>query len=176
MHVEHLKRLELLMSRVSHNWNKLTAVHARNLCRKSRTPHIPQGQRNGVMCCGRVHCSFRKVTATTCCARRIQGVNTSKRCYSGYSGTWVLLCTRMAWLSHVANISSDLSRCNGVKYLGGPERDHACQASCGTLFPPWLVVLVLRSCQSPTWIWLVNYLHLHLLSYRAVWRSPCPRQ
>ena len=28
--------------------------------------------------------------------------------------------------------------------------------------PPWLVVPVLRSCQSPTWIWLVNYLHLHL--------------
>ena len=28
--------------------------------------------------------------------------------------------------------------------------------------PPWLVVPVLRSCQSPIWIWLVNYLHLHL--------------
>ena len=28
--------------------------------------------------------------------------------------------------------------------------------------PPWLVVPVLRSCQSPKWIWLVNYLHLHL--------------
>ena len=31
---------------------------------------------------------------------------------------------------------------------------------CG--LPPWLVVPVLRSCQSPIWIWLVNYLHLHL--------------
>ena len=28
--------------------------------------------------------------------------------------------------------------------------------------PPWLLVPVIRSCQSPTWIWLVNYLHLHL--------------
>ena len=28
--------------------------------------------------------------------------------------------------------------------------------------PPWLVVPVLRSCQSPTWVWLVNYLHLNL--------------
>ena len=30
------------------------------------------------------------------------------------------------------------------------------------VYPPWLVVPVLRSCQSPIWIWLVNYLHLHL--------------
>ena len=28
--------------------------------------------------------------------------------------------------------------------------------------PPWLVVPVIRSCQSPTWIWLVNHLHVHL--------------
>ena len=28
--------------------------------------------------------------------------------------------------------------------------------------PPWLVVPVLRSCQSPIWIWLVNYMNLHL--------------
>ena len=28
--------------------------------------------------------------------------------------------------------------------------------------PPWLVVPVIRSCQSPIRIWLVNYLHLHL--------------
>ena len=27
---------------------------------------------------------------------------------------------------------------------------------------PVLVVPVIRSCQSPIWIWLVNYLHLHL--------------
>ena len=27
--------------------------------------------------------------------------------------------------------------------------------------PPWLVVPVLRSCQSPIRIWLVNYLQLH---------------
>ena len=26
-----------------------------------------------------------------------------------------------------------------------------------------LVVPVLRSCQSPIWIWLVNYLHLHYI-------------
>ena len=28
--------------------------------------------------------------------------------------------------------------------------------------PPWLVVPVIRSCQSLIWIWLVNHLHLHL--------------
>ena len=27
----------------------------------------------------------------------------------------------------------------------------------------WLVAPVIRSCQSPTWIWLVNCLHLHVL-------------
>ena len=27
---------------------------------------------------------------------------------------------------------------------------------------PLGLVPVLRSCQSPIWIWLVNYLHLHL--------------
>ena len=32
--------------------------------------------------------------------------------------------------------------------------------------PPWLVVPVLRSCQSPTWIWLVNYLHYITLHER----------
>ena len=30
--------------------------------------------------------------------------------------------------------------------------------------PPWLVVSVIRSCSSPIWIWLVNYLHLHIWS------------
>ena len=33
------------------------------------------------------------------------------------------------------------------------------------VYPPGLlplVVPVIRSCQSPIWIWLVNYLHLHL--------------
>ena len=30
------------------------------------------------------------------------------------------------------------------------------------VFPTWLVVPVIRSCQSPIWIWLVNYLHLRL--------------
>ena len=41
--------------------------------------------------------------------------------------------------------------------------------------PPRLVVPVLRSCQSPIRIWLVNYLHLHLhLHIRASIRStPC---
>ena len=28
--------------------------------------------------------------------------------------------------------------------------------------PPWLVVPVVRTCQSPMWTWLVNYLHSHL--------------
>ena len=35
--------------------------------------------------------------------------------------------------------------------------------------PPRLVVPVLRSCQSPIWIWLVNYLHLHL--HLHAWES-----
>ena len=35
--------------------------------------------------------------------------------------------------------------------------------------PPWLVVPVLRSCQSLIWIWLVNYLHLHLLLHSMIW-------
>ena len=30
------------------------------------------------------------------------------------------------------------------------------------VYPPRLVVPVFQSCQSPTRIWLVNYLHLHL--------------
>ena len=28
--------------------------------------------------------------------------------------------------------------------------------------PPWLVVPVIRRCQIPIWIWLVNYLHLQV--------------
>ena len=43
--------------------------------------------------------------------------------------------------------------------------------------PPWLVVPVFRSCQSPIWIWLVNYLHLHLhLQVRASTHTPVPHQ
>ena len=41
-------------------------------------------------------------------------------------------------------------------------------------FPPWLVVPVLRSCQSPIriWLWLVDYLHLHLQDAHAFCRFP----
>ena len=48
---------------------------------------------------------------------------------------------------------------------GGPSLDHAqhClrRSQCHE-YTHVLVVPVLRSCQSPTWIWRVNYLHLHL--------------
>ena len=43
---------------------------------------------------------------------------------------------------------------------GGPVS--RVQLSEGGFQVVWLVVPVLRSCQSPIWIWLVNYLHLHL--------------
>ena len=46
-----------------------------------------------------------------------------------------------------------------------PPPQRACPQAPGGFpggLPPWLVVPVLRSCQSPIWIWLVNYLHLHL--------------
>ena len=38
------------------------------------------------------------------------------------------------------------------------HRRRCCQLRAVT----WLVVPVIRSCQSPIWIWLVSYLHLHL--------------
>ena len=40
------------------------------------------------------------------------------------------------------------------------------------VLPPRLVVPVLRSCQSPIWIWLVDYLHLHL---HLLAHAPPPR-
>ena len=36
------------------------------------------------------------------------------------------------------------------------------QLSDGGFQVVWLVVPLIRSCQSPIWIWLVNHLHLHL--------------
>ena len=49
--------------------------------------------------------------------------------------------------------------------------------SPGNVYPHGLVVPVIRSCQSPIRIWLVNYLHLHLHLHCAVARSlfcSCP--
>ena len=54
-----------------------------------------------------------------------------------------------------------LSQRSPVCVEGGPSRTTTAGPRERQL-PPWLVVPVLRSCQSPIWIWLVNYLHLHL--------------
>ena len=37
-----------------------------------------------------------------------------------------------------------------------------------TQHPHWLEVPVIRSCQSPVWIWHVNYLHLRFHTYLIV--------
>ena len=37
--------------------------------------------------------------------------------------------------------------------------------------PPWLVVPVIRRCQRPIRIWLVNYSHLHIYKASSGW--PC---
>ena len=39
------------------------------------------------------------------------------------------------------------------------------------VYPLWLVVPVIQSCQTPIWIWLVNHLHLQLHGAEGVLRD-----
>ena len=45
------------------------------------------------------------------------------------------------------------------------------EGGCQVVYPLWLVVPVIRSCQTPIWIWLVNYLHLQLHGAEGVLRD-----
>ena len=53
-----------------------------------------------------------------------------------------------------------------VVYCREMHVSHACHmhepGTDARIWTPWLVVPVIRSCQSPIWIWLENYLQFHL--------------
>ena len=80
-----------------------------------------------------------------------------------------LLLPLHMWHCHVFQVITLSAPCTTVMCdtcTADPLTGHACCHTNHTTInhttPPWLVVPVIRSCQSPIWIWLVNYLHLHL--------------
>ena len=68
-------------------------------------------------------------------------------------------CMRMCGLTDRHTVLTGCGHRDGG--LDGAECA-SCIAHC-TQGTQHLVVPVIRSCQSPTWIWLVNYLHLHYI-------------
>ena len=72
------------------------------------------------------------------------------------------LRTRSCSLRLITSLSLEVCLDVSTLCIGQAEAMAGMMQRCCTVSTITSVVPVLRSCQIPIWIWLVNYLHLHL--------------